>query len=183
MRHLLFWCVGKDCPHRLTTNRFKEVPMSRIHDSFSRRDFLRVEAIGLATLAGTCAFGKDAAPLIASTPQAAETKQQKPEGTKKPKCKITVLKTTFQNEIAKAYKKEGFGPCRVFTEGQEFVLDDPWHMPNGFCSTAWGDIFKNVQTICLGGNFPSNPKPGTNISCCTDGARPVIFKIERIEEI
>jgi len=54
-------------------------------------------------------------------------------------------------------------------------------MPDGFCSTAWGDIFKNIQTVCLEGNFPSTKKEGLNISCCTDGVKPVVFKIERME--
>ena len=99
-----------------------------------------------------------------------------------PKCKITVLKVTFQADIAQAYSQAWLGPCPVLTEGQEFMLDDPWQMPAGFCSTAWGDIFKNVQTICLGGDFPSSRRPGMNIACCVDGVRPVIFKIERLEE-
>ncbi len=98
------------------------------------------------------------------------------------KCRITVLKITFHSEIAESYCRDWLGPCSVFAEGQEFLLDDPWQMPQGFCSTAWGDIFKNVQTICLGGNFPSARKDGVNISCCADGVRPVIFKTERVEE-
>jgi uncharacterized repeat protein (TIGR04076 family) len=97
------------------------------------------------------------------------------------KCKITVLKVTFHEDIAQAYSQEWLGPCPAFTEGQEFEIDDPWQIPPNFCSTAWGDIFKNVQTICLGGDFPSSKKRGTNISCCVDGVRPVIFKIERLE--
>ncbi len=97
------------------------------------------------------------------------------------KFRITVLKVTFQRELAESYCHDWLGPCPVFTEGQEFLLDDPWQMPAGFCSTAWGDIFKNVQTICLGGNFPSSQKPGVNVSCCVDGIRPVIFMIERVE--
>ena len=98
------------------------------------------------------------------------------------KCKVTVLKITFHEEIAKAYCLEWLGPCPLFHEGQEFILGDPWQMPANFCSTAWGDIFKNLQTICLGGNFPSTRKEGVNISCCVDGVRPVIFKIERLDE-
>jgi uncharacterized repeat protein (TIGR04076 family) len=97
-------------------------------------------------------------------------------------AEFTVLKITFQKEIAEAYSQDWLGPCSVFTEGQEFLLDDPWQMPKDFCSTAWGDIFKNVQTICLGGSFPSTQKDGVNISCCVDGVRPVIFRIERIED-
>lgn len=96
------------------------------------------------------------------------------------KCKITVLKVTFQEELAQTYSQEWLGPCPLFNEGQEFILDSPWEMPANFCSGAWVDIAKNVQTISLGGDFPSTQKPGINISCCVDGVRPVIFKIERI---
>lgn len=98
------------------------------------------------------------------------------------KCKITILKVSFNEDIARTYCQDWLGPCPVFHARQEFLLDDPWQMPEGFCSTAWGDIFKNVQTISLGGDFPSTQRPGVNISCCVDGVRPVIFKIERIEE-
>jgi uncharacterized repeat protein (TIGR04076 family) len=97
------------------------------------------------------------------------------------KCKITILQITFNENIAKTYSKDWLGPCTIFKEGQEFIINDPWTIPEGFCSTAWGDIFKNIQTICLGGNFPSKNE-GVNISCCVDGVRPVIFKIERIKE-
>jgi hypothetical protein len=34
----------------------------------------------------------------------------------------------------------------------------------------------------LGGNFPSSQREGVNISCRVDGVRPVIFKIQRLEE-
>lgn len=98
------------------------------------------------------------------------------------KCKITILKTTFNADIAESFCKQGIGACQIFTEGQEFFINDPWQKPENFCSTAWGDIFKNIQTISLGGNFPSAIKPGINISCCVDGIRPVIFKIERITD-
>jgi uncharacterized repeat protein (TIGR04076 family) len=96
------------------------------------------------------------------------------------KCKITVLQVTYNKAIAEKFSKPGFGPCEVFREGQEFFMDDPWTMPEGFCSGAWVDIAKNVQTVCLGGEFPSAAREGVNISCCVDGVRPVIFLIERI---
>jgi uncharacterized repeat protein (TIGR04076 family) len=95
-------------------------------------------------------------------------------------CKITVLRKMFLEDIAGQYSKPGHKPCDVFHEGQEFFMDDPWTMPEGFCSGAWVDIAKNVQTICLGGEFPSAVKKGTFVSCCSDGVRPVIFLIERI---
>ena len=92
------------------------------------------------------------------------------------------MRVTYNKEIAREFSRPGFGPCEVFREGQVFLMDDPWTMPAGFCGAAWADIAKNVQTVCLGGDFPSAVKKGTNISCCVDGVRPVIFKMERLEE-
>jgi len=96
------------------------------------------------------------------------------------RCRITVEKVSFNEDLAKKYSKEWMKTCSVFVEGQIFEIQDPWSMPDGFCSNAWSDIYKNIQTISLGGNFPSTQKEGTNLSCCTDGIRPVIFRIERI---
>ncbi|RJS89401.1 TIGR04076 family protein [Candidatus Bathyarchaeota archaeon] len=54
-------------------------------------------------------------------------------------------------------------------------------MPEGFCSWAWDDISKVVNVLRFGGNFPWFEEEGISINCCTDGLRPVIFKIERIQ--
>jgi uncharacterized repeat protein (TIGR04076 family) len=53
-------------------------------------------------------------------------------------------------------------------------------MPEGFCSWAWADVQKYVLTLARGGNF-LGVKPGRFITCCTDGFRPVVFQLERIE--
>jgi uncharacterized repeat protein (TIGR04076 family) len=37
-----------------------------------------------------------------------------------------------------------------------------------------------VLTLARGGNF-LGVKPGTFVTCCTDGFRPVFFKLERID--
>ncbi len=100
-------------------------------------------------------------------------------------CKITVLKCTLHQDLIDAYKTEEgaqkSGPCPVFQPGQEFHLDQPWFVPAGFCNWAWADIRQYVYAACLGGEFPGAQPGGTFISCCTDGFRPVIFKIERVE--
>ena len=54
--------------------------------------------------------------------------------------------------------------------------------PENFCDWAWHDIYKIVITLVSKGNFDIWMKEkGTAISCCTDGIRPVVFKLERID--
>ena len=53
-------------------------------------------------------------------------------------------------------------------------------MPEGFCGWAWDDIYKVVQALRFHGNFHWFDEPGVSVNCCTDGLRPVVFKIERI---
>jgi uncharacterized repeat protein (TIGR04076 family) len=97
------------------------------------------------------------------------------------KCKITVLKRTINQDIIDEYLDGEMGPCDSFQESQEFVVESPFAPPDGFCPWAWADMRKDIFTVVLGGNFPWVKPRGTTITCCTDGFRPVIFKIERID--
>ncbi len=97
--------------------------------------------------------------------------------------KITVLKRLLLQDVVEEYAEGDWAPCDRLTEGQEFVVggrDMATAMPTGFCSWAWADIFKQVLTLARGGNFVGT-KPGTFVTCCTDGFRPVIFLLQRIE--
>ena len=64
--------------------------------------------------------------------------------------------------------------------------DDFWNMMNGkFCSEAWDAVSRYIYAALQGGSIM---KGWTNdekmmIACCSDGTRPVIFKIERIDEM
>jgi uncharacterized repeat protein (TIGR04076 family) len=102
-----------------------------------------------------------------------------------PGCKITVLKRTFHQDLVDAYKTEEaaqqMGLCPLFHEGQEFLADQPWSSPEGFCTWAWADMRQYVLAACSGGEFPGAKPSNTFITCCTDGFRPVIFKVERVE--
>lgn len=92
--------------------------------------------------------------------------------------KITVLKKHFNGEFIKQYKSnpEQWTECQHFEIGQEFItsIEQPWETPVGFCGWAWADIQKLVYGMARGG--------GQNIfvTSCTDGYRPVIFKLEKI---
>ena len=93
--------------------------------------------------------------------------------------KITVLRRMVFEEF-NVYKTGKSSPCERLREGQEF-LSKGANMPEGFCSWAWADIQKYVLTLARGGNLLGS-KPGTFVTCCTDGYRPVLLLIERIEE-
>ncbi len=103
-----------------------------------------------------------------------------------PKCKITVIKKSLNKALAKKYCGKKVGLCEIFKEGDEFIT--ALEKPNGFCDWAWNDIHNCVEVIVTGGNFSKGVFEGwmkddnTIIACCTDGIRPVVFKIERIED-
>ena len=96
--------------------------------------------------------------------------------------KITVLKRLVCGDLTEEYTKREPGPCDVFTDGQEFVLDGG-AMPANFCSWAWADLHRDVISMALGGNRDAETwkRSGTAIACCTDGLNPVVFKVERID--
>jgi uncharacterized repeat protein (TIGR04076 family) len=100
------------------------------------------------------------------------------------KVKITVAK--------KLHNKDVFGdnPPADFTSvpqcdrlqlGQEFV-SEAGECPAGFCSWAFADIQRDITHLRFGGDFPWMEEKGVALSCCTDGVRPVIFKLERLKE-
>jgi uncharacterized repeat protein (TIGR04076 family) len=53
-----------------------------------------------------------------------------------------------------------------------------------FCSEAWDAISRYIYTALQGGSIMRGWMKNENemIACCSDGTRPVIFKIERIDE-
>ena len=100
------------------------------------------------------------------------------------KIKITVLRKMFNQDFANEYCKDDVEPCPVFTEGQEFIYEPfgEGKKPENFCDQAWVDIYTLVFALSSDGSFPTWMKNENSIiGCCTDGIRPVIFKIERID--
>jgi uncharacterized repeat protein (TIGR04076 family) len=100
------------------------------------------------------------------------------------KVKITVVKKFVAEDLIKDFvtderKEQGFALCDAFEMGQEFILEKP-NKPDGFCSWAFADINRDIIAMMGGANLPWISKEGTAIACCTDGLRPVVFKIERI---
>lgn len=104
------------------------------------------------------------------------------------KCRITVLKTTLDKELAAEYGAEGLKECPMLQTGQVFYAD--YACPEGFCSEAWKAIYQYVFALAHGTGKEGElfyygdwiRKPGVAICSCNDGLRPVIFKIERTDE-
>lgn len=102
------------------------------------------------------------------------------------KIKITVLKTTLDEELAKEYGVEGLGSCPMMRAGDVFYAD--WAKPDGFCDEAWKAIYQYVFALSHGadknlfyyGDWIKTP--GVAICSCNDGLRPVIFKLEATNE-
>lgn len=101
------------------------------------------------------------------------------------KCKITVLRKMYNADYAGEYTQCNAPICESFEEGQEFVVENMVRPPDDFCAWAWVDIQRSVQTLLRGGNFSDTgwmKDDNVLIACCSDGIRPVVFKLERMEE-
>ena len=104
------------------------------------------------------------------------------------KVRITVLKTTLDEELAAEFGVEGLKACPMLEAGQVFHAD--YAKPEGFCDEAWKAIYQYVFALAHGvgqdgGLFYYGDgirKPGVAVCSCNDGLRPVIFKLEATGE-
>ena len=55
-------------------------------------------------------------------------------------------------------------------------------MPEGFCSWAWRDLYKDLAVLRFGGSFESWVEPPYMYTACSDGVRPVSFKLEALQD-
>lgn len=102
------------------------------------------------------------------------------------KVKITILQTTLNKELAEEYGIKGLKACPMMKEGQVFYAD--YSKPEGFCDEAWKAIYQYAfalahgadQTLFYYGDWID--KPNVAICSCNDGLRPVIMKLEAIDE-
>jgi len=108
------------------------------------------------------------------------------------KVKITVVKCLDTQEI---HGDADLGctasvltpQCPAFKEGQEFIWpaegENRNAAPDGFlCSGAWADIHRHCTVLMFGGRHPWMDQDGKYLTCCTDGFRPVVFLLERLDE-
>lgn len=101
------------------------------------------------------------------------------------KVRITVLKRHFDPELADAYGVKGIGACPFHKEGEVFLAD--YQKPERLCDEAWKAIFQYVFALShsSGELFYGDwmASPDVAICCCSDGLRPVVFKLERTDEV
>ena len=100
------------------------------------------------------------------------------------KVRITVVKKLNNKDMFGDNPPVSFNippECDRLEVGQEFISDIGKY-PAGFCAWAFADIQRDITHLSLGGDFPWIIEKGAILSCCTDGVRPVIFKLERMED-
>lgn len=123
--------------------------------------------------------------------------------------KLTVIDKKLYPELQRQYCADpSAGACPCYNVGDEFIFerdgdrDDFWHMglntliktsadPDTVaggpklphCSEAWDAIARYIYTGLQGGSIMKGWMNQENvmITCCSDGTRPVIFKIERLD--
>ena len=64
------------------------------------------------------------------------------------RCKITILKTTLDEELAKEYTAPGFTRCPMMREGQVFYAD--YAKPEGFCHEACKAVYHYAFALTHG---------------------------------
>ena len=64
------------------------------------------------------------------------------------KVKITVLRKTLQEDLAREYGVEGLTACPMLREGQVFYAD--YAKPEGLCDEAWKAVYQYVFALAHG---------------------------------
>ncbi|MCM1136171.1 MAG: TIGR04076 family protein [Clostridium sp.] len=125
------------------------------------------------------------------------------------KVKLTVIDKKLYTDLQAKYCADAnAGMCSCYHVGDEFIFerygaaDDFWHMglntlkqsvhrADGVaggtafphCSEAWDAVSRYIYTGLQGGSIMRGwmNDERVMIACCSDGTRPVIFKIERMD--
>ena len=105
---------------------------------------------------------------------------------KLPKMKITVVRKfspeeVFGHEILQSSDGTPIPTCQFFDEGQEFIAENSFTRPEGFCGWAWRDLTVRLTKFDLIDDMDWPEKDMTYVAC-GDGVRPVIFRLEKLVE-
>ena len=103
------------------------------------------------------------------------------------RVKITVQKKVdpeyvFDGKVPLQPGKDHPYPICSIADDAEWIVEKNGAMPEGFCSWAWRDLYKDLAVLRQGGFFDNWVKPPYMYTACTDGIRPVCFKLERLED-
>jgi uncharacterized repeat protein (TIGR04076 family) len=102
-----------------------------------------------------------------------------------PKIKITVVRRyspeeVFGHQMVRSSSGEAIPTCQFFEDGQEFIAENSFKMPEGFCGWAWRDLTVRFTKFDL--IDEDWPEPGVTYVACGDGVRPVIFRLEKLDD-
>ena len=124
------------------------------------------------------------------------------------KCKMTILDKKTYPELQEAYCDPQSGPCPCYHVGDQYLFerydgaDDFWKMGAGtlikathgidgvaggpgrpHCSELWDAVSRYIYTALQGGSIMRGwmKDERVMIACCSDGTRPVIVKLERLD--
>ena len=177
--------IARYLPHHRSENASKTHPKSS-HDKFktASKFFKQAGISALAVVMGGNVLPAQGEELFYNHPNVSNNMNKR----MKHKCKITILKRECYKDLQAEYLADPkSGPCPYFREGQEIIVDNDnfFRMLHGtFCAEAWDCISRYVYAALQGGSimqgWTNNEK--VMITCCNDGMRPVIFKLERIDE-
>ena len=93
-------------------------------------------------------------------------------------CKITVLKTNYDPEVAPDWVHR---PCVYVNVGDVYYTGGEHgdKAPEGLCYMAWESLRTIAVTIASGGKVFGEYE--TYTGCCPNGGRPVVFLLEPAE--
>jgi uncharacterized repeat protein (TIGR04076 family) len=103
-----------------------------------------------------------------------------------PRIRITVERKfspseVFGHEMKQASSGDAIPSCGFVEEGQEFIAENSFKMPDGFCGWAWRDITVRLTKFDLIDDMDWPERDVTYVAC-GDGIRPVIFRVERLDD-
>lgn len=103
------------------------------------------------------------------------------------RVKVTVLKRVdpkiiFDGNVPNKPGTDEPYPICHHEEGTEWIVETNGAMPDGFCSWAWRDLYKDIVVLQRGGDFDPWVNKGEMYTSCSDGIRPVSFKLERLDD-
>ena len=159
----------------------KEQTFAGCGKEISRRKFMASSLLEATAMLGTGS-------LLKASDNLMTTNENELRLAKNYKCKITVIRRELYEDLRDEYCADpNTGKCNAVEDGQEWIVDGPgfMNMLNGqFCSIAWDCISKYVYSALNGGSLLRGwmKDDKVMIACCNDGIRPVIFRLERIDE-